>query len=242
MSHRRGSQDGSVLLPVVVAMLILGLAGAALSELFAAQRMAAVGMVESRQAFWAGEAGLWHAAFDQGAIPSPVTFAGSTYTVVQKGSIYAATAVRHDSTRQVTGSLSGPVALSNDTDPLDSAASAASAYQHDAGHFHVAFVSDHAKDVEISSVVLTCNKVLVIVDEFKLGGVDLWTDGSGIWQPVVTMYPKLGSVDDRTIAAGAAPDALFGFASSIPSGTTAFTLIVTFTNGTSSWVYVSLTW
>ena len=59
---------GSVLVPVVVAMLILLLMGVALSELFAAQRMQSVLDVESAEAFWIAEAGLWHAAHEATAL------------------------------------------------------------------------------------------------------------------------------------------------------------------------------
>jgi Tfp pilus assembly protein PilX len=88
-------QRGSVLLPVIAAMLVLMLAGAALVEAFGAQRMQSAYTVESVQAYWAAEAGTWHAANIQQAIGihPTVSFAGSTYTVTKTGDEYTATAI-----------------------------------------------------------------------------------------------------------------------------------------------------
>ncbi len=93
---------GSALVPVVAAMLILLLAGVALSELFGAQRMQAVLAVESAQAYWAAEAGLWQAAYTDSEIAGAFAYAGSTFTVTKSGNSYTATAVRNDARRSVS--------------------------------------------------------------------------------------------------------------------------------------------
>ncbi len=97
----RSKARGSVLVPVVAAMLILLLMGVALAELFAAQRMQSTLTVDSVQAFWIAEAGVWHAGFDDTDITVPVAFAGGDYTVVQSGSDYTATGSFNQATRVV---------------------------------------------------------------------------------------------------------------------------------------------
>jgi hypothetical protein len=94
-------ERGSVLLPVVAALLILCLAGVALAEMFGAQRLGGVLSIESSRAFWIAEAGLWHAANEGADIATPVPFAGGTYTVVKRGSTYTSTGTFHDATRVV---------------------------------------------------------------------------------------------------------------------------------------------
>jgi hypothetical protein len=89
-------------MPVVAAMLILLLAGVALAELFGAQRMQSVLAVESSQAFWIAEAGLWHAAHEDTDLSTPVAFASGTYTVTKSGDDYTSTGVRHNATREAS--------------------------------------------------------------------------------------------------------------------------------------------
>jgi hypothetical protein len=91
-----------VLVSVVAAMLILLLAGVALSELFGAQRLAGALAVESARAQWIAEAGLWHAANASAAVTTPVAYAGGQYTVAKSGSTYTATGTFHDATRVVS--------------------------------------------------------------------------------------------------------------------------------------------
>jgi len=86
-------------------MLILLLTGIALSELYGSQRMQAVLSVESTQAFWIAEAGIWHSAHQEFPITSPVAFASGTYTVVKSGNDYSATALRNNATRVVNVTL-----------------------------------------------------------------------------------------------------------------------------------------
>ena len=99
---RPGKERGSVLIAVVAAMLILLLAGVALSELFGAQRLEGALSVESARAYWIAEAGVWHAANAAAAITTPVTYAGGQYTVAKSGSTYTATGSFHDATRVVS--------------------------------------------------------------------------------------------------------------------------------------------
>lgn len=93
---------GSVLVPVVAAMLILLLAGLALAELFGAVRLEGALSVESARARWIAEAGVWHAASVSAAVPTPVAFAGGQYSVAKTGNTYTATGRMHDATRVVS--------------------------------------------------------------------------------------------------------------------------------------------
>ena len=91
-----------MLLPVVAAMLILLLAGVGLVELSGAQTMQSVHTVEAVRAYWAAEAGLWHAAHEEAAIGTPVVYAGSSYTVTKSGNDYTATATHQNATKVLT--------------------------------------------------------------------------------------------------------------------------------------------
>lgn len=103
----RRSTRGSVLMPVVAAMLILALVGVSLAELFSAQRMSSVHGIDSTRAYWAAEAGIWHAAFEQADITTPVSYAGATYTVSKSGDTYTATAVCGSTTTVLSLTLAG---------------------------------------------------------------------------------------------------------------------------------------
>jgi hypothetical protein len=105
MGARAHSTRGSVLLPAVAAMLVLLLTGVALSEIFGAQRMREVNALQSAQAFWIAEAGVWHAAHNLAALSTPVSFGGGSYTVTKSGSTYTSTGTIGAATRVVTLTL-----------------------------------------------------------------------------------------------------------------------------------------
>ena len=98
-------ESGSALVPVVSAMLILLIAGISLSELFGAQRMQSVLSIESTQAYWTAEAGIWHAAWAGADITTPTAFGGGTYTVSISGNDYTSTGIRGAATRTVDVTL-----------------------------------------------------------------------------------------------------------------------------------------
>lgn len=91
-----------MLVAVVAAMVILVLAGTALSELFGAQRLEGALSVESARAYWIAEAGIWEAEDLGASITTPITYAGGQFTVVLSGSTYTATGTFHDATRVVS--------------------------------------------------------------------------------------------------------------------------------------------
>ena len=109
---------GSALVPVVAAMLILLLAGISLSELFGAQRMQSVLAIESTQAFWIAEAGVWHAAWSGAEITTPLAFAGGTYAVAVSGNDYTSTGVRGQATRIVDRTLTASSSASSFPSPV----------------------------------------------------------------------------------------------------------------------------
>ena len=109
--------SGSVLLPVVAAMLILLLTGVALSEMYSAQTMSSAHLVDSVRARWAAEGGCWHAALLGSSVDSPVTFAGVEYTVSKSDTTYTATATRNDARSIRTLSLGSGVGDADDGEP-----------------------------------------------------------------------------------------------------------------------------
>lgn len=107
LSTRVWSRAGSVLAPVVGAMLILVLCGTALSEIFSAERHLSTLDNTSSQARWIAEAGLWHAASADQEISVPVSFAGGVYTVAKSGTVFTSTAVLGDATEVLVRDFAG---------------------------------------------------------------------------------------------------------------------------------------
>lgn len=242
MNREPGRQQGTVLLPVVAALVILSIAGTALTELFAAQRMSVMGSVESSQAFWAAEAGIWHASLGPSDVSAPVTLGGTTYTVTQADGTDLVSAVRNQTTRVVSGSVSVDSGLKDSGEPLDEVACAASAWQHSTSHLHLALVSDHVDDAIIRSFTLAVNRPTPNVTSFKLGGVELLASGTSVPLPTGNVIVTAGLMSERTVASGSFPDAMISFAGVIASSTRLFTLVIDFTDGSRSTVDFTVTW
>jgi|GEM_PF-3602466 len=238
-------QQGSVLLMLIAAMLILLSAGTALVELFGTQRMATVDKIESAQSFWSAEAGAWHAAQTGAEISTAVDFAGTTYTVTKSGDDYTSTAERNGTIRVVTATLAAPTEEEDEEESsgtlLDESASAATAYQHDDDHFHVDLVSIASNDLEIESIELNADNSPPNLKEFKLDNKKIIEDvDEELPTGVVTLND--GSSSDRTIEAGDDPEARIRFKDDFDEGTTEFTLTVHFTDGSSDAIDFSVTW
>ena len=252
MFQRPGSDDdrragsmtsprrGSVLVPVIAAMLILLLMAVALSELFGAQRMQSVIEVESAQAFWIAEAGLWHAAHEQAAISTAVTFAGGDYTVTKSGDDYTATGTSNDATRVVslTLTLSG-----GGGGPIDEAASAATAAEvpGDPDRFSLDIVSISGSDVVIESFDLSADVATEPVTRVELADMRIWREDSGVALPTGVVALNDGTTADRTVPAGTSPNLLIRFLND-PTGSVEYTLVLAFTDETSSTIVFTITW
>ena len=230
---------GSVLVPVVAAMLILMLMGVALSELFAAQRMQSVLGVESEQAFWIAEAGLWHAAHEGTALSTAVTFAGGDYTVTKSGDDYTATASSNDATRVVTLTLTGG-------DPLDEAASVATASTVGNKKITMDLVSISGSDALISTFDLSDDAAAGDkLESLRLSSAsaDFYLVTGGTLLPTGVLSPNNGTCVDRTIAAGASPSLTILFKTPpTPVGTIQYTLVLNFADSTTSTLTFTVTW
>jgi Tfp pilus assembly protein PilX len=101
-ARSKNVRRGSVLVPIVAAMLILLLTGVALVELFAAQRMRSVIGIEGTRAYWIAEAGLWHAVYEDNELLTPVAFGGGAYTVARSGVDFTSTGTLGGATRVVS--------------------------------------------------------------------------------------------------------------------------------------------
>lgn len=239
---RRRNQRGSVLAPVVAAMLILTISGTMLSELFASQRMSAVNAVESTQAYWAGEAGIWHAAYEQMSVPSPVTIGGASYVVTKSGEDYDVDAVRNNTTRELSADIPDTLRLITTGAPLHESASALTAYTHQADHFHLYLASVHADDSVISGFRLFSSRAVPELTELRLGSDQIWSDVSGSGVPTGIKSLNSGTTAERTVSANNTTDLMLTFEGDVTPGTIQFLLGVYFTDGTSSALFMTLDW
>jgi hypothetical protein len=236
--HKRGS----VLLPVVAAMLILLLAGVALTELFAAQRYQTVQSTGSSRAFWIAEAGLWHAAYEGAAISTAVPLSGGSYTVTKSGDEYTSTAVLGQTTRVVTRTLtgSGGGGGGGPTDPVDEVASLTTLSDNGNRKIEFYLVSESATDAVLESFSISADVGTEQFEEVELDGTNIWSH-SGIDLPTGVIAMNLGSTSDRTLEAGDNPEIELDFEDE-PSGTINYTLVLNFTDGSSSTLEFAITW
>lgn len=234
---------GSVLVPVLAAMLILLLSGFALTEAFGGQRLRGVLALDSARAFWVADAGIQHAALQGAAIEGPVAFAGGTYAVAKNGTEYTATSTWNQATRAITEDLTSvPSESPSDLEsPLDEAASEATAVRTSNKRFDLDLVSTSDSDVRIASFDLSADVATEEVKKIKLDGEDIWKENSGVDLPVVGTALNEGSSSDRTIQAGESPDLRIEWKSN-PSGTVTYTLVLHFTDGSSSILVFPITW
>jgi hypothetical protein len=215
-------------------MLLLVFTGSALVELRAAQRLQAALALESAQAFWIAEGGLSHAAWLRSAIPSPVAFAGGSFTVTRRGAEYTAAGVRGAAARVLTRSFTS-------SGPLDEAASGASAVTRNKRSLELRLFSTSASDAQITAFALAADAATPAVERLRLEGSDLWRTPSGAALPTGLLPLNSGSASQRTVAAGDDPRLRIEFASNL-SGTRSFTLQLAFTDGSSSTIVFTLTW
>ena len=225
---------GSVLVPVVAAMLILSLCGVALSELVAAQRYQAVIALDSSRAFRIAEAGLWHAAHEGTALPTPIPHAGGSYTVEKNGTLYTSTGTIFDATRRV--SLRFGLELS----PLDEPASEASAVRSGKDEFEIDLVSISPTDLVIEFFALSSDGGSEELKRLRLDDQRIWDD-NGVFTPTGTVALNDGSTADRTIPAGASPTLRVQFEDD-QSGTVEYTLVLDFVGGSSATMVFTIIW
>jgi hypothetical protein len=237
--HACARRRGSVLVPVVAAMLILLLCGFALTELSSSQRMQSVLAVDSAKAYWIADAGVWHAVYAQSAIASPVAFGGGTYTVAKSAQAYTATATWGEATRTAFEDFDNWA--DGIPSPLDEAAAVASAVKKDADEFTLTVTSIWPTDVEIASFDLSTSGTQLQGHRWKLNGHDIWHEHGGWNLPTYGTPLNNGTQSDRTIPAGASYELLY-HSHVAPTGTVTYYVNFYFTNGLQTNLVFSITW
>jgi MSHA pilin protein MshD len=150
-----------------------------------------------------------------------------------------------------TGGRGGEITLStlrtqlvsppNLSGPLDVIASAASAKVKGHKKFEMDLVSISATDVEIQSFDLSSDDTSHKAHEFKLDHQKIWYEHNGKSIPTGVTLLNKGHGHDRTIKAGKSPELEFRSHTDL-SETISYTLILYFTDGSSSTLNFSLEW
>ena len=241
-THFAVKRRGSVLVPVIAAMLLLSLCGGALAEVFGAQRSQSVLSVESARAFWIAEAGAWHAAYVGTDLTAPVAFAGGSYTVTSSGTIYRSTGVQGSARRDATATLLPPGSGGGSgggggggplVDPIDESATINTVSRKGKDKIEFDLVTASGYPVILASFSLSANSATTPVDKVKLDNKDVWKIRNGVALPTGTLALNDGDPDERMIEPGTDPELRIEFKGK-PRGTITYTLVLSFTNGTSS--------
>lgn len=244
LGRRDPARRGSVLVPLVAAMLIMLLAGVALAELFGAQRMQSLHGVQASQAYWIAEAGAWHAALEDDSITTPVSFAGGSYTVSKAGDEYTSTgeklAARRVVTRAITAAGSGGGG-GGGGEPLDEVASAATAARQNHKRATLDLVSITSSDVEISTFSLSADQSTEKLKRLRLDGKQIYKKNSGLNLPTGTVALNKGSSSHRTVPAMESPELRIEFKHS-PDDDITYTLVLNFTDGSSETIVFTIEW
>jgi hypothetical protein len=222
-----------VLVPVVAAMVLLLLAGSALSELRAAQRLRGTLALESARAFWIAEAGLWHAAWLGAALPAPVAFAGGAYAVDVNAAEHRSTGTCGSAARVLTRSFTAR------TGPLDVPASVASAVVRGHRIFELDLVSVAPGDLRLASFAFAADAVTPRIDRVRLENADVWRSSAGAALPTGLLALNAGTPREQTVPAGERPRLRFNFTANL-SGRRTFTLELVFTDGSRSTLVFTL--
>lgn len=122
---------------------------------------------------------------------------------------------------------------------FDEVASAATAYDHNDDHFHMDLVSIFSSDLEIESFEITADGSPPNLKEVKLDNHKLITD-MDVELPTGVVALNDGSTSERTIDAGDDPEVRIKFKDDFDEGTTTFTLVVHFTDGSSDSITFSV--
>jgi len=147
-----------------------------------------------------------------------------------------------------TGARGGELTLSTlrtrvcgTADPLDEIASAATPVKRSAQRCDLELWSSGPCDATLASFALSAGVPTSALSQLKLdpGATTIWTGSVSL--PTGTTALNAGSATDRTIPAGGNPALQITFATS-PTGTIPYTLVLTFTDGTSSTIPFIVAW
>lgn len=235
-------RNGSVLVPVVAAMLVLLICGVSLAEVFGSQRMRAVIGIESTQAQWTAEAGVWHASSLQQPVAKPVKFAGGTYTVEKTDDYYYSTS----DWNQAKGATALTIGLSSDSDggdeqsPLDENKSSQSAKRLGHNRIQLDLHNQSDADAVMESFLLSVQGSSQPLTRLTLTGKTLWQAKSGQALPTGKQSITCSS-SSRSIPANKHRKAELHFAQR-QADVDQFTLVLNFANGSSSTLAFTIDW
>ena len=233
------AQRGSMLVPVVAAMLVLMMAGVSLSEATGAQRMQSAWTVHATRAYWIAEAGLWHAHHEGAAPSSPVAFAGGQYTVTGSSGTFTSLGELSGAARTVSYTPRGTTTTVSS--PIDVAASAATSTNSGRRRAQLNLVSVSTIDVEIESFELDADSPGDLVWRVSLDSTDIFRDDNYPAIPTGVQLLNRGSSAQRTVTAGDDPLLSIRFRNR-PAGTVEYTLTLQFTDGTNAVVPFTIAW
>lgn len=231
-------KQGSALLPLVAAMLILLLTGVALSETFGAQRMQSVMDVEATRALWIAEAGLWHAAHEETAISTPVNFGGGQYAVAKNNGTYISKGVRGAATRSVSRAMrieaeGGPIDVPTSISTLDVGCW---------NRFSLDLFSIWPEDIVLESFELSHDgDENYKVKRLKLENRDIWYEYRGLTMPTGVVALNRGCHGDITIESFDNPT-LTVESTTEPDRPVTYTLVLHFTYGGQSTLVFTVPW
>ncbi|MFT5051541.1 MAG: MSHA pilin protein MshD [Chlamydiales bacterium] len=129
--------------------------------------------------------------------------------------------------------------------PLDEATSAASAVRNDAKSFELTLHNATSTDIQIDSYSLSASRTVPDVNKFDAAitpgnWTQIWDGQESV--PTSTLTTALGSASNRLVDANGSTGAYFEFNGDISSGSITFTLVLNFTDGTTSTLEPVLSW
>lgn len=124
-------------------------------------------------------------------------------------------------------------------DPLDETASAATASRNNSFRCSLQLVSNSACDRVLDSFSLSPAGTINLTT-LQLAGNTIWSGGQELPTGQTTL--NSGTAADRTVAAGASPTLKIVFARNMPNGPTGYTMVLYFTNSTSSTINFTINW
>ena len=129
--------------------------------------------------------------------------------------------------------------------PLDEQGSAATAVNNDPKSLELALINATSSDLEIASFSLSANRSVPDVKKFELATIpDSWTQIWGGQEPLPTgtLNTDQSNPSERVVPGAGWAGAYFEFDGDISPGPITFTLVLNFTDGSSSTLEIPIIW
>lgn len=141
--------------------------------------------------------------------------------------------------------LRAPLGSSDRSGPLQGPGSAGSAFNDDEKKFDMVLINETSTDLQIESFQFSSNRPVSPLKKFKLATEpdhfhDIWKGEEPV--PTGTLIVKDDHPEECIIPVGGATGAHFEFDEDIPPGPITFTLVLNFTDGSSSILDIPFTW